>query len=186
MFSRLRTFKRFGVFVFLSISVLTGLGLDWLRERIGRRAWAFAVPVMLILILFEIYPGRYQNFAVVEARPVDYWLAEQPGDGAVAQFPFYQVQDQDQVYNTLIHGKPFIGGFFNAFPPKQYQYIRPLMESFPDEESIGLLFDLSIHYVVVDVNEYENFGEVKSTLEHYGISFIGAHNGDAVFQLPKR
>jgi hypothetical protein len=182
MFSRLRTFKRFGVFVLLAISVLAGLGTDWVRKRVGARVWTFAVPLLFVLVMFEVYPGPYQNFAIVEPRPVDYWLAEQPGDGAVAQFPFYQVEDQDQVYNTLIHGKPFIGGFFNAFPPKQYLVIRPVMGQFPNEESISLLMELEIHYIVIDTKAYDNDVLFKE-LDELGLEFAAQFEQNAVFTL---
>ena len=183
MFSRLRTFKRFGVFVLLSISVLTGLGMDWVRKRAGDRIWAFAAPLLFVLVMFEVYPGPYQNFAIVEPRPVDYWLAEQPGDGAVAQFPFYQVEDQDQVYNTLIHGKPFIGGFFNAFPPKQYLKIRPVMEGFPDETSLALLRDLHVEFILVDGTAYEKFIGVQEAIEDLGLKLMAVFDDDYVYVL---
>jgi len=181
MFSRLRTFKRIGVFALLSISVLSGLGMDWVRKRVGNRIWTFVAPLMFILVMFEIYPGPYQNFAIVEPRPVDYWLAEQPGDGAVAQFPFYQVEDQDQVYNTLIHGKPFIGGFFNAFPPKQYLRIRPVMEGFPDETSLALLRNLQVKYILVDGTAYEKIVNVQEAIEDLGLELIVVFGDDYVY-----
>ena len=51
--------------------------------------------------------------------------------GAVAQFPFDLSEDQYLVYYTSVHKKPFLGGFFNAFPPAQYLRIRPDLERLP-------------------------------------------------------
>ena len=181
MFSRLRTFKRFGVFVLLSISVLSGLGINRFRESVGDRVWKIAAPLLCLLIMFEVYPGPYKNFAIVEPRPVDYWLAEQPGEGAVAQFPFYQVEDQDQVYNTLTHEKPFIGGFFNAFPPKQYLTIRPAMEGFPDEASLALLRNLQVEFILVDGTAYENFVDVQKASENLGLELVAVLGDDYVY-----
>ena len=45
----------------------------------------------------------------------------------MAQFPAIQAEDQDQVYNTLVYEKPFIGGFFSANQPEQYLRIRPVL-----------------------------------------------------------
>jgi hypothetical protein len=181
MFSRLRTFKRFGVFVLLSISVLSGLGINRFRKGVGDRVWTFAVPLLFLFVMFEVYPGPYKNFALVEPRPVDYWLAEQPGDGGVAQFPFYQVEDQDQVYNTLTHGKPFIGGFFNAFPPKQYLEIRPVMEGFPDESSLALLRNLQVKFILVDGTAYEKFIDVQQAIEDLGLELKVVFGDDYVY-----
>ncbi|TFH34890.1 MAG: hypothetical protein E4G99_08550 [Anaerolineales bacterium] len=172
MFSRLRTFKRFGIFLLLALAALAGLGAAQLKQRIPARRWPIIGLVILLLGLLEFYPGQYQEFAQVHARPVDYWLAEQPGDGAVVQFPFYEVEDQDQVYNTLVHGKPFVGGFFNAFPPKQYIRIRPVMEGFPDIASLALLRDLDVEYVVVDGAAYENFIDVQEAIADLGLNLV--------------
>jgi hypothetical protein len=103
----------------------------------------------------------------------------------VAQFPFYQVEDQDQVYNTLIHGKPFIGGFFNAFPPEQYLRIRPVMEGFPDETSVGLLKELGIRYLIVDTAAYADVDQVFHDMEELGAAFMKRIGEEAVFVLPE-
>ena len=183
MFSRLRTFKRFGVFVLLSISVLSGLGIDRFREGVSARIWKITAPLLFLLVMFEVYPGPYKNFAIVEPRPVDYWLAEQSSDGAVVQFPFNQVEDQDQVYNTLTHGKPFIGGFFNAFPPKQYLEIRPVMEGFPDEASLALLRNLQVKFILVDGTAYEKFIDVQEAIEDLGLELRVIFGNDYVYMF---
>ena len=130
-YSRMRVFKRFAVFVLLAIAGLAGLGTAWLAKRVPPRQRTGWGVIVLALLLFDFYPGPYADFSRIEARPVDRWLAEQPGSGAVLQLPSTQLSDQIQVYYTLEHGKPFLGGFFNAFPPKQYKRIRPLPGTIP-------------------------------------------------------
>ena len=184
LFSKLRTFKRFSVFVLLSVGALSGLGAAWIETRM--RHWRSAIVLgLLALIFLDFYPGPYVDFARIQARPVDYWLATQPGEGLVAQFPFYQEEDQDQVYNTLIHGKPFLGGFFNAFPPAQYSRIRPVMEGFPDHASVDLLNELNVEYVIVDSTAYPDFPIVLREIESLGMPAIGVFGKDYVFHLPE-
>lgn len=183
LFSKLRTFKRFSVFVLLSLGVLSGLGSAWLETRM--RHWRSPIVLgLLALIFLDFYPGPYVDFARIQARPVDYWLATQPGEGLVAQFPFYQEEDQDQVYNSLIHGKPFLGGFFNAFPPAQYSRIRPVMEGFPDDASVDLLNELNVEYVIVDSSAYSNFPFVLKEIESLGMPAVGVFGKDYVFHPP--
>ncbi len=114
-YAKLRALMRFGIFVLLFICTTAGLGAAEILKRITPR-WKNAAAVgLLLLVLFDIYPGPYTEFTTVQARPVDTWLASQPGEGAVVQMPFSIAEDQEQTYYTLVHGKPYIGGFFNAF-----------------------------------------------------------------------
>jgi len=181
-YAKLRAFMRFGVFALVLSAAAAGIGAGWLLRRAGK--WRLlAATLLVVLVLFEFYPGPYRRFFPVEARPVDAWLAQQPGDGAVAQFPFVEAEDQEQTYYTLIHGKPFIGGFFNAFPPEQYTRIQPVLENFPDAESVALLRDLGVEWVLVHTTRYSNMDEVRAASEDLGLELVYEQGGQAVFMF---
>jgi len=201
-YAKLRAFMRFGIFVLVFSSALAGLGAAWLLERLtgtlnpsiasftqrhfkviaGERWRAILVVSLLGLVILDFYPGPYQEFTQVKGRPVDTWLAVQPGKGAVIQFPFIEGEDQDQTFYTLIHGKPFIGGFFNAFPPPQYLRIRPIMENFPDMRSIALLGELGVQYVLVDRKAYPEIRFMKEKCQAMGLVFVGDFGDEIVFE----
>ncbi len=101
----------------------------------------------------------------------------------MAQFPFILGEDQDQTYNTLVHGKPFVGGFFNAFPPPQYTRIRPIMEHFPDAESVSVLRELGVTYVLVDQTRYDDMAALRGTAESLGLKYAATIGGQWVFLL---
>ena len=123
-YSRMRVFKRFAVFVLLAIAGLAGLGTAWLAERIPLRQRTGWGVIVLPMLLLDFYPGPYADFSRIEARPVDRWLAEQPGSGAVVQFPFSQEADQIQIYYTLTHGKPYLGELLQCLPAQAVQTYR--------------------------------------------------------------
>ncbi len=127
----------------------------------------------------------FKNIQPIQIRAVDRWLATQPNTGAVAQFPFYQESDQGQVYNTLIHQKPYLGGFFNANPPEQYSLIYPVMEDFPSQESMELLQELGVAYVVVDATQYDDFSVVDQNIQNLGLHKLFVNSNDFVYGLPK-
>jgi hypothetical protein len=135
-------------------------------------------------VFLDFYPGPYQQFSRVDARPVDYWLAEQPDRGAVAQFPFIQSADQDQVYNTLVHGKPYIGGFFNATLPPQFLRIRPVLDHFPDPASTALLRELGVGYILVDSRQYPDFDQVDRASRDLGLQLLNQVDGQYVYIFP--
>ncbi|MDZ4159350.1 MAG: hypothetical protein U1B80_06125, partial [Anaerolineaceae bacterium] len=182
-YAKLRALMRFGIFVLLFVAAAAGLGSSWLLKRFKPRWQPIVTALLLGMVFLDFYPGVYQEFSRVEARRVDHWLAEQPGDGAVIQFPFIQAEDQEQTYYTLTHEKPFVGGFFNAFPPKQYQQIFPVMENFPDEASIGLLPELGVQYVLVDSDEYTDMDEIRRMCESMGLQFVTRMDDQWVFEL---
>ncbi len=182
-FAKMRVMLRFGVYTLTFMSLLAGLGCAWLFRKFPARRYWIAVILFVALVL-DVYPGVHARFARVETRPVDLWLAAQPGSGAVAQFPFEQVVDQDQVYNTLIHGKPFIGGFFNANQPAQYIAIKPVMENFPDKDSVALLRELGIQYILVDSSSYPDFGDVQQRILDLGLVLQTVEDGQYVYTWP--
>jgi hypothetical protein len=184
LYSRMRTFKRFAIFVLMALGLMAGLGASWLTDRFRSGLRTPLTLGILALVFLDFYPGPYTSFAKVQARPVDAWLASQPGQGVVAQFPFYEEEDQDQVYNTLVHGKPFLGGFFNAFPPPQYRRIRPVMDGFPDQASVDLLRELNVEYVIVDSTAYDDFPSIMVAIDELGLKLTGTFGTDYVYGLP--
>lgn len=182
-YAKMRALMRIGFFVLLFNTLLAGFGAAWLLRQVKPR-WALPLTALLIgLVFLDFYPGPYQQFARVSARPVDFWLAQQPGQGAVAQFPFTQLEDQDQVYNTLTHQKPFIGGFFSANQPEQYLRIRPVLEKFPDQAGVDLLSELGVQWVLFDTSQYPDFSAVRMQLQTLGLRYVDTIAGQAVFEL---
>ncbi len=182
-YSKMRAVMRIGIYVLIFTTLLAGFGAAWLLEKAGPKR-ALPLAVLLIgLVWLDFYPGPYRQFAQVAARPVDAWLAQQPGNGAVAQFPAVQLEDQDQVYNTLVHGKPFIGGFFSANQPEQYLRIRPVLDRFPSPDGAALLRDLGVQWVLMDTRQYPDFNRTKQQVEALGLHYSGSFAGQAVFEM---
>jgi hypothetical protein len=182
-FAKLRALMRFGVFNLVLVSALAGLGAAWLLEKVQPRWRTMVTAGLLLLVLVDFFPRPFTQFAEVTPRPVDYWLAEQPGNGAVAQMPFDKAEDQDQTYYTLTYNKPYIGGFFNAFPPHQYKEIKPKLSTFPDPSSVSLLRELGTQYVVVDEKSYPDPEAVKTECEALGLVFKTKIGDQMVFLM---
>jgi hypothetical protein len=179
-YDRMRVWMRYGVFVGLGVSVLAGYGLAWISERLqgGRRT--AVVLGLLGLALLDFLP-RPQPYARVEPRSVDEWLAAQTDSGALVEFPFES--DQAQLYYSLIHNKPILGGPFNAFPPPQFQRIKPILDSFPDRASIDTLQDLGVRYVLVHAWRYADFDRVDRLARELGLVLVGDFDGVHVYTL---
>lgn len=182
-YAKMRALMRIGFMALLFLTLAAGIGAGWLLRRAGPRRALPLTALLLALAFFDFYPGPYTEMAAVQARPVDQWLAQQPGQGAVAQFPFWQAEDQDQVYNTLVHGKPFIGGFFSANQPEQYLRIRPVLEKFPSAEGAALLRQLGVQWVLLDTRAYADMAAARAELEALGLRYVTTLENEAVFEL---
>ena len=152
-FNKMRALMRFGLFALILFAAGAGLGGMKLIRRGKPKTSVLIGSILLLLVVLDFLPTPYQNFSQVNARPVDLWLAEQPDTGSVMNVPFELNDDQAGTYYTLKHGKPFIGGFFNAFPTYQYQRIQGTMERFPSQESLAEAKTLDVAYFLVDIPE---------------------------------
>lgn len=182
-FAKMRVMSRFGVFTLTFMALLAGLGSAWLFRKYPPRRYLITI-ILLACIVIDVHPGIKGHFSKIEPRPVDFWLAAQPGDGAVAQFPFRRVVDQDLIYATLTHGKPFIGGLFSANKPAQYQRVRPILDAFPDEASVSLLDELNIQYILVQSSAYPDYETVHQRIEELGLALQIVVGEEYVYTWP--
>jgi hypothetical protein len=180
-FSKMRVMMRFGLFTLIFFSMTAGLGTHILTKSIPPMKKLWIGIALLALVFIDFYPGFLTGFIPTGARLVDTWLASQPGTGAVAQFPFSQESDQDQVYNTIVNKKPYLGGYFNANQPEQYLRIKPVMDGFPSAESVALLKQLGVAYVVVDSSAYSQFNAVDQAVQSFGLHLLNVSDVEYVY-----
>jgi hypothetical protein len=182
-FSKMRVMMRFGLFALIFTSMMAGLGAYVLTRDSSVRVKRWVGVVLLVLVFIDFYPGVLQGFRTVQARPVDTWLATQPY-GAIAQFPFDEESSQSQVYNTLVNQKAFLGGYFNANQPEQYTRIQPVMDTFPSRESVDLLTQLGITYVVVDSPRYSDYAGTNQSIQSLGLTLVHVSGTEYVYTIP--
>jgi hypothetical protein len=183
-FSKMRVMMRFGLFALIFSSLMAGLGAYLLTKPASSKVKGWVGIGLLVLVFIDFYPGVLKGFSVTQARPVDSWLATQPDTGAVAQFPFTQESDQGQVYDTLVYQKPFLGGYFNANAPEQYDRIQTVMATFPSQGSVNQLRQLGVTYVVVDSSRYGNFSKVDGKIQSLGLHLLHVSEAEYVYGLP--
>jgi hypothetical protein len=114
-----RAYCRFGIVVMLAVAVLAGFGLKFILERFkSHKAKAAVTALFCGLVLFEFW--NYPPFKVIDVSKVPaayYWLKEEPGDFAIAEYPlitncpvetykFYQTKHHKKIINGTIPGTP--------------------------------------------------------------------------------
>ena len=113
----IRAYCRFGILVMLAIAVLAGFGLMFFLERLRAQKTKIAISVLFFgLLLFEFW--NFPPFRVIDVSAVPevyYWLKEQLGDFAVAEYPldtngadlmymFYQTKHEKKIINGTVPG----------------------------------------------------------------------------------
>jgi hypothetical protein len=182
-FSAMRVMMRFGLFTLIFSSLMAGFGAHLLLNKSSIKLRPWLGIVLLLIVFVEFYPGVFTRFSTLDARPVDYWLATQPESGAVAQFPFNMESGQSQLYNSSVYDHPFVSGFFSANPPGQYKRIRPVMAGFPSNESVDLLRNLGVAYVLVDSSQYSNYSAMDRSIQALGLTLLHISASDYVYAL---
>ena len=148
----MRAWNRFAGFVALGVSLLAGLGYAaWERLELkpGLRARTVAATLTLGLAMFELWPGSIP-LQKVEARPVDHWLAEQPGEFTIMELPLTSALSARQLYYTRIHGKR-IAFSYGTFYPYWYREQYPQLQDCPEPRCLDLLRSWQVKFVLLNL-----------------------------------
>lgn len=157
----IRSWGRFSLWVMLGVSLLAGaallLALYHAERPALRRARLGLAGLALALMLFEAWIGPVHTVPV-EPRPVDLWLAQQPDDAPIMEFPLSAALSGPGMYYTRFHGKPVTYGY-GTYLPLLYRQEHPELLTFPSDQALDLLQTWGVHYVLVttDTLAYENF-----------------------------
>ena len=198
-FSAMRVWARFGLVTAFGVSMLAGYGLQQLCKKYagrsaGTRAQLRGLLVTtalfgLVILEFTAFPYALGT-CQVQARPVDVWLASQGGDFAIMEFPVAKAMSGRSLYAMRTHGKKIAFGY-GTFFPRAFNEQRAVLESFPSRESIALLKDWDVRYVLLGSRSYgqawpqvEKDLSVVSSLRHVlTLDDIPIYEGDRLLRL---
>lgn len=159
-----RSWGRFSVFAALGVAALGALGIGELERRAGSGPWRRRLTVAAagLLVLFEFYAGP-QALIRVAPRPVDEWLAQQPGEFAIVQMPLEAALSGPQMFYTRYHGKNIISGYGTYFPIL-FEERYPALAEFPSDASLDLLARWPVRYVLVDRLDLSHDSELAEAI----------------------
>jgi hypothetical protein len=136
----LRSWGRFAFLAAMTVAVFAGFGFDrFLRHEIksGRYGVRWAIVIVVILVLFEFYPGPAQLIKP-GPRDVDRWLANQPIEGTIIQMPLSSALSGPQHYYSIHHGQSVASGY-GTYLPILFENKYPQLQDFPSPESLDVL-----------------------------------------------
>lgn len=167
----MRAWNRFAVLAVLAIALLAGIGYAaWIRgltssvppARAKRRAWGAGVIVLAISVL-ELWPTSIP-LQRIEPRPVDLWLAGQPGEFTIMQLPLTSALSAPQMLYTRYHGKRTAFAYGTYF---QYWYrdTFPELADCPSEPCVQRLRSWEVHFVLLNLDDTPNGPALEPLLD---------------------
>jgi len=143
-----RSWGRFSIFVMLVASLLAAAGFRaGLADIASHKRQMIAAALVTALALFESYSTLDQLYEV-GPRPVDAWLAAQPGDFAIMQYPLGEALSGRQMLYTRYHGKKITFGY-GTYLPLIYLKRHPELAAFPADAALDRLVEWRVRYVLV-------------------------------------
>lgn len=150
----IRAYCRFGSLVMFAVSVLAGFGLKYILDKYPSPKKQIAITAAAVFfLLFEFW--NYPPFKVIDvsrAPQVYYWLKEQPGDFAIAEYPLDLVGPSElyKLYQ-ITHEKKII----NAASPgtEAYSFLQGI-KKLSAQGTVDKLKQIGVKYAVVHRQAY--------------------------------
>jgi hypothetical protein len=171
------------------LGLLAAFGLAALQTRLAGTRLARALVLVPFLLLVEYLP-RPLRFDVIrwsEPPPVYRWLAAQPGDFPIFEWPsVHEFPDATYGMWTLLHGKRLVNGS-SGFDPPFTDAIRDAASRLPDPEAVTLIRSVyPLRYVLAHLGrlatEERAQWEAFSRTPPAGLRFVGRFGDSLVFE----
>jgi hypothetical protein len=136
------------------LAVLASFGAAALAARIRRRRARIAVFAALALafsVEASFAPLRTWPYER-EPRPINTFLAAQPGDFAIVELPlspFSTSINARQVWESIFHWKRLLVGYSGYQSPANIDLLRSIRDGFPSDACIDDLARLDVRFVIV-------------------------------------
>jgi hypothetical protein len=153
--------SRFVVMAILSLSVLSGYFVAYMSENIKNKKIFYALYfVLVVLILFEFYPGRIELDPLTTSPYFDKIQKENNDSSVLYARPYPRTMYYQTIFDkNLLEGylgrrvQDYYSGYYNNLPGISYFYNpdRPLNESDLDKDQVmSEMKKLKIKYIILD------------------------------------
>ncbi len=167
-FENLRAWARLGFFVQVGVGLLAAAGLSLALTRLPLKlgAWGTRTVIFLTcgLTALDLAEKPFGMFHV-QPRPVDNWIAQQPGKFSIMEYPVPKHGYGGRaIYSTRWTGKRIVLGNAQA-PPNLSSW--GILSLFPSPQTLDLLASWEVKYVLVDEDRYRYGSEFWGLLQSW-------------------
>ena len=192
----LRAPARYGVFVLAGVAILAALGYEALVQRVRWRYFGFVIAPLAIAAALVEYRSPQHRLLEVDQDPAVYRFLNQRPQGVVLEFPVptrigAENFDAQYVFWSTKHWNKLVNGYSGYYPPS-YEITLQRLQSFPDDDSLALLRERDVRYVVVHLEYLELSRQtdlLAALLAQNELQTLGSYSDwmgrAAVFELTK-
>lgn len=181
-----RVYARFGIVVMLCVSVLAGIGLASILQKIrDTKKRRFFLTLVFLLIFIEFAPTLPAPMVnAVDPPPVYEWLTKQEGDFIIVEYPIET--DYEYLFWQRIHQKRMVNG---ALPGTYADEVRKEIVDILKPETPGILKYLGARYVIFHSDKYLKsedvpvIGEVPDVSKQKGLRLIKTFKETRVYEV---
>lgn len=191
-----RVYARFGLLVLISVSMLAGIGLTILIDKIKSQKLVllfFSSLVLLLMLEFINIPPTKTINASESAMPSVYKYLETQPSGLVAEYPLFS-SETPFGYEYLLwqryHKMPLVYG--NSVNTKEDEFRKSVLNP-SDPDTLLRLKNAGVKYIIIHSNLYnsyttkffpveDNFGTVP-IINSPLVEFIGNYYGDIIYKI---
>jgi hypothetical protein len=163
-----RVYARFGILVNFFIACAIAVVLVHLYNHMKRARYYSLLAIILPLLFFEYWSVPTNDAPTVNTPPNVYaWLAQQPGDSIIAEYPMMK-SDDASFYSYLfwqrIHKKRLVNG---ATPDnvKAWDFFERVSD-LGNPQTPSLLKSVGVKYVIVHSRMYQE-GPIPTPIKRY-------------------
>ncbi len=181
-----RVYARFGIVVMLCVSVLAGIGLASILEKIKsakkRRTFLMVILLLVFIEFAPTLPAPMVN--AVDPPPVYEWLSKREGDFIIAEYPLED--DVEYLFWQRIHQKRLVNG---ALPGTYADEVRKEIVDILKPETPGILRYLGAKYIIFHPDKYLEsedvpvIGEVPDVSKQKGLRLVKTFADAQVYEV---
>jgi hypothetical protein len=170
--------------VLAGIAVLAALGCEHLGLRPGRSTNArILIAVIAVAAGCLEYRSPQRRLLQVAADPPVYWFLKQLPKGVVLELPVPPRVGEDDfdphyIFWSTRHWQKLLNGYSGYYPPSYQETLRRL-QRFPDADSLTLLRERHVRYLVVHLAYLEPSQRaqlLEGLLAHQELQTLGKYN----------
>lgn len=150
-FDGLRAVPRMHVMTMLALAVLAAYGIKYVLSRLEGRARPAVACLLTAIVVIEFYsvPFPARSVPIGSDVPAVYaWLADQPEDFAIVEYPIRPWAQFWGMYFSIHHWKRLVTGF-SGYPSPAYLELRSRAENVPSPFTLTDFEQMGIRYLVV-------------------------------------
>jgi hypothetical protein len=143
----MRAWSRFLIVGVLGLGALAALGASVIQRRY--RHGTSLIVLAIVGVLFEGLASYEISPFSSAARPVDTWLAGQPTPAPIIEYPWNGKLNKRTLLSQLFHHQPMVNGHADQLAAFLREN-RPVWLEYPNDESVQVLRDWSVKYVLIN------------------------------------